>query len=492
MYSEPIVTPQGEEARSRALDALRLLDTPPEEAFQALAALASQVLGCPMALITLIDRSRQWIKASIGTDLRETSRDVAFCDHTIRRAGLMIVPDATKDARFSANPFVTEHPNVRFYAGVPISARDPETRALQRVGAICGIDTEPRHLDVEQQAALKQLGILADALLTARAISGESLEIAALAQTQTEALQRSVTAFRQAERIAQIGSWRIDLRDMTLDWSEGVYRIYGLPDGAPVDLAAAMAPFPEETRQFVQASLEATRDTGALLDLETDFRTADGGLRRVRSLGERVETDGRPVAVAGIFQDVTDRYRLEQSLRRLAEVDPVTGIANRAAFNRALEQAVDAAAAGGGALMLVLADLDHFKQANDVHGHAAGDDLLRVVGERLSNCGGNSGRGCFAARLGGDEFALIVTDPDLCARPDPFIEGLLAMLNQPAATSYGVLPVSLTIGYDLFRGDVDVTLREFVHRIDSALYEAKRAQRGSARRYVAKGRRSTD
>jgi len=492
MYLERIQIPPEEEARSRALTALRLLDTPPEDAFQALAALASELLDCPMALITLIDRSRQWVKASVGTDLRETARDVAFCDHTIRKDGPMIVPDATKDVRFATNPFVVTDPNVRFYAGVPLSARDPETRRLQRVGAICGIDVVPRDLTPEQEAALEQLGKVADALLTARTISGESLEIAALAQSRAEALQRSVTAFRQAERIASIGSWRFDLREESLEWSDGVYRIYGLPNGTPIDLQVGMAAFPEGSRKLVEQTFEATLDTGAIMDFETDFVTADGEMRRVRSMGERVETDGHPVALAGVFQDVTDRYRLEQSLRRLAEIDPVTGIANRAAFNRALEESVDAASAQRGSLLLVLADLDHFKQVNDVHGHAAGDDLLRIVGERLSACGVPDRSGCFAARLGGDEFALIVTDRERCEQPEPFIERLLATLNQPAETNYGVLPVSLTIGYDQFRADVDATLREFVHRVDTALYAAKRSERGSARRYQSRGRRSTD
>jgi diguanylate cyclase (GGDEF)-like protein len=492
MYYERIARPAQEEERIRALHALRLLDTPPEDAFQALAALASQVLDCPMALITLIDRSRQWVKASVGTDVQETSRDVAFCDHTIRQSGAMIVPDAAQDERFATNPFVTGNPSIRFYAGVPLNARDPETSRMFRVGAICGIDIVPRQLDANRRVALEQLGKVADALLTARAISGESLAIADLAQSRAEALERSVTAFRQAERIASIGSWRFDLADGSLDWSDGVYRIYGVPVGTPVDLDLGMAAFPVGSRKMVEQAFEATRAEGCPLDFETDFVTMAGEVRRVRSMGERVEADGRTVAMSGVFQDVTDRYRLEQSLRRLAELDPVTGIANRAAFNRALEDAVRVASDGRGALLLVLADLDHFKQVNDVHGHAAGDDLLRIVGERLSACGGVDAAGCFAARLGGDEFALIVTDRSHCAEPEPFIEALLATLNRPAETSYGLLPVSLTIGYDLFRADFDATLREFVHRVDSALYGAKRAQRGTARRYVPRGRRSTD
>jgi diguanylate cyclase (GGDEF)-like protein len=492
MHVNSTALPADEEARRRALDALALLDTPPEEAFQALAALASRVLECPMALITLVDRSRQWVKASVGTDLKETSRDIAFCDHTVRRDELLVVPDATKDSRFASNPLVTGDPNIRFYAGVPISVRDPESGTPQRVGAICGIDIVPRQLDEDQLKALRELGTLAEALLAARYVSRESLQIAAVAQQQADALQRNVISFSQAERIAQIGSWRFDLREGSLDWSEGVYRIYDVPVSTEVDFDLAVAAYPGASRKLIEHALQNTVETGRPMDFETDLVTSSGELRRVRGMGERVDSDGVPIAIAGVFQDVTDRYRLEKSLRHMAEVDAVTGIANRAVFNRALEEAVAAALAQRGSLLLVLADLDHFKQVNDVHGHAAGDDLLRIVGDRLSTCSGAKGGGCFAARIGGDEFALILTDPERCARPEPFIEGLLATLNQPAETNYGVLPVSVTIGYDLFRADIDGTLREFVHRVDSALYEAKRAQRGTARRYAPIGRRSTD
>jgi diguanylate cyclase (GGDEF)-like protein len=209
----------------------------------------------------------------------------------------------------------------------------------------------------------------------------------------------------------------------------------------------------------------------------------------VRCLGEPVIEDGKAVALAGVFQDLTDRYELEQSLRRLADRDELTGLANRAAFNRALEAGVDAATERSAPLMLVLADLDHFKPINDEHGHDAGDEVLRIVGERMH---GLCAAGCTPARLGGDEFAVIVRDPAVCADPEPFVTALLDRLKAPAITRYGRLPISLTIGYGLFDRDRDLTLREFVHRIDSALYDAKRGCRGTARRFMEHGRRRTD
>ncbi|MDB5689343.1 MAG: hypothetical protein JWL91_1219 [Sphingomonas bacterium] len=480
---------EDEEARLRALHALDLHDAPPEQALKALAELAAQLLGCPMSMVTLIDRAQQRIVACVGAEPGEGDRNVSFCQHTIRSPTLLVVPDATLESRFADLPCVTGDMHVRFYAGMPICAPDPQTGVSHRVGAICAVDTVPRSIGPAEEAAMSNLARLAEAILSARVISGQSLELAALTQHQSQALQRSVTAFGQAERIASIGSWQIGVPDGPLTWSEGVYRIYDLPPGVEVDLAYALQFYPESARKLVEDSLGEAVATGQPFDFATDLRTATGRLRRVRCLGEPVIADGITVAVAGVFQDVTDRFKLEQSLRRSAELDALTGLANRAGFNCQLEAAVQDAAERSAPLMLVLADLDHFKPINDQHGHGAGDEVLQIVGERLR---GICDLDCTPARLGGDEFAIIVRDAAACADPAPFVAGVLDRLKQPAVTRYGTLPISITVGYGLFDSDRDLTLREFVHRIDSVLYDAKRDRRGTARRFAEHGRRRSD
>jgi hypothetical protein len=160
----PVPTDLGEQARQRALDALRTLDTPHEQAFDDIVRLARDICGVPIALISLVDRDRQWFKAQEGLDVRETPRDVAFCDHAIRDPGqLMEVPDAGLDRRFSANPLVTGAPHIRFYAGAPLVT--PEGEAL---GTVCVIDHQPRSLSAAQRGSLEALARLAVALLVAR------------------------------------------------------------------------------------------------------------------------------------------------------------------------------------------------------------------------------------------------------------------------------------------------------------------------------------
>jgi diguanylate cyclase (GGDEF)-like protein len=478
-----------EEARLRALNALDLRGEPPEQALEALAELAAQLLGCPMSMVTLIDRAHHRVVASVGAGRGEGPRSLAFCDYTIRSPDLMVVPDATLESRFAKNPAVTGDMHVRFYAGMPICAPDPLTGNPQRVGSICAVDRVARSISPAQATAMANLGRLAEAILSARVVSGQSLELAALTQRQSQALQRSVTAFGQAERIASIGSWRFVLPNGPLTWSDGVYRIYDLPREVEADVELGLQFYVGASRKLVQDNLNKAIATGQSFDFEADFRTATGRQRRVRCLGEAAMEDGAPVALSGVFQDITERYELEQNLRLLAERDELTGLANRAAFNRALEHAVDDANAHSTPLMLILADLDHFKPINDEHGHDAGDEVLRIVGERLARL---CGRDCTPARLGGDEFAIIVRSATACADPAPYVANLLEILSDPATTRYGTLPISVTIGYGDFQRERDLTLREFVHRIDSALYDAKRDRRGTARRFAEHGRRIGD
>ncbi|NML42333.1 response regulator [Ramlibacter sp. G-1-2-2] len=136
---------------------LRLLDTRPEPVFDALVRIAAAVCGTPIALISLLDEDRQWFKANTGLDgVEETPRSLAFCDHAIRSDAVMEVQDATRDARFEANPLVTGAPHIRFYAGAPITMPTGE-----RIGTLCVIDRQPGALHPEQLAALRDLAAVA-------------------------------------------------------------------------------------------------------------------------------------------------------------------------------------------------------------------------------------------------------------------------------------------------------------------------------------------
>jgi phosphoribosyl 1,2-cyclic phosphodiesterase/DNA-binding response OmpR family regulator len=149
--------PDDEELRLAALRRLGILDTQPEERFDRLTRLAAALFDVPMALVSLLDRDRQWLKSTCGLEVRQTSREVSFCAHAILRQEVMIVADTLLDSRFADSPVVTGEPRIRFYAGCPIALPSGEL-----AGALCLLDTHPRQLDPAKIRHLQDLAILVE------------------------------------------------------------------------------------------------------------------------------------------------------------------------------------------------------------------------------------------------------------------------------------------------------------------------------------------
>jgi diguanylate cyclase (GGDEF)-like protein len=153
-----------EEARLTTLYNYRVLDSESEPAFDRLVQLAAAQLDAPIALISLVDRERQWFKAHFGLDACETGRDISFCSHVVAADELMVVGDARLDERFCDNPLVVGEPFIRFYAGAPL--RSAEGHVL---GTLCVIDTEPHAgLVAAKRQLLQGLANLAVDLLELR------------------------------------------------------------------------------------------------------------------------------------------------------------------------------------------------------------------------------------------------------------------------------------------------------------------------------------
>jgi two-component system NtrC family sensor kinase len=178
--------PENEASRQQTLDRYLLLDTLPEQELDDITELASFICDVPIALISLVDRERQWFKSRIGIDAQETSRSESFCAHILGDSRTLIVEDTLSDDRFSANPLVVGEPGIRFYAGAPLIA--PNGHVL---GSLCVIDTKPRSLSPRQMKALNALARQVMSVFESRLRFTES--------------QRTSAALMQSEKLAAVG-----------------------------------------------------------------------------------------------------------------------------------------------------------------------------------------------------------------------------------------------------------------------------------------------
>lgn len=165
---EAAAIPLNESARLDALRSYNVLDTKAEKAFDDLTRLAAEICGTPIALVSLVDESRQWFKSHHGLDATETPREVAFCAHAILDDEIFEVSDACQDERFADNPLVTGQPNIRFYAGTVLTSEDKHN-----VGTLCVIDQKPRELSAWQRECLRTIGHQVETLLELKRHSKE-------------------------------------------------------------------------------------------------------------------------------------------------------------------------------------------------------------------------------------------------------------------------------------------------------------------------------
>lgn len=467
-----------EALRQKALAEIALLDTPPEREFDVLAKLAQRVLGTGMSSITLIAPERQWFKARCGPLAPQTTRAQAFCPVVVETEAPLTVADARLDPRFAESPFVTGAPNIRYYAGVPVRIQQPDGDRVA-IGTLCVLDARPRDPTPNDLEVLEELACVAEALIEARAVALRAAKVAEEHRLAVERLERERRQFKQAERMADMGSYRYDIEKKSTAWSDGVFAIHERPVSGGVPSTGLINHFPEPDRTAFVDAVMRTLDTGEPFEMDADFVTAKGNARRVRCSCEIELSKGKPVALIGLIQDITERHGLEQRLRHQARTDDLTQLANRAEFHRVLDARLREARAANDDVAVLLIDLDGFKGVNDVLGHAAGDAVLRHVADRLrASCDD----GCLPARLGGDEFAVVMSADLDRAGVDRKVRRLLHDLEIVAGEHGHIARVTGTIGIawsSAAAQDRDVLLRQ----ADAALYAAKRTRKGTAQTF---------
>ena len=264
--------------------------------------------------------------------------------------------------------------------------------------------------------------------------------------------------------------WACRLRDEALDWTDGVYDLFEIPRGSALHRAKILDLYAPSSHRLMTAIRGRAIAGCSGFRLDAEIVTMRGRRRWIRISATVDAEGGRPVQLFGMKQDVTEEIVRTAELSRRADRDPITGLANRRAFDERFLQA--GRRAGDGALLLV--DLDDFKQINDTHGHAAGDLCIERSAARLAQLCRDAD---LVARIGGDEFAVLLREPVDPPSLAAFGRRIVAALGRPTVHRGRALRVGASVGIACGGG----TPAELFEGADAALYAAKAAGRNTVR-----------
>ena len=289
---------QPEPERLQALYNYDVLDSPPEPSFDRLTALAARLFDAPIALVSLVERDRQWFKSAHGLCAAETSTSVSFCKYTLGGDRVLVVPDATADPRFADNELVTCAPNIRFYAGAPLITPDG-----YNLGSLCVIDHKPRaDLTAVDRRTLQDL---AD-------IAVDELELRRAYQQAESGLRAQAERVTQAIELSQDAISLLDADNRFVFANRACAMLYGYPVeellGQPLDMI-----YDALGRQRLhQEVLPVLRSNGAWHGTSNARHRAGGAIEQEVSMAAL--PDGGTVRVA---RDVTARNAAQRTRRRL-------------------------------------------------------------------------------------------------------------------------------------------------------------------------------
>ncbi|AWI52108.1 diguanylate cyclase [Aquabacterium olei] len=350
----------------------------------------------------------------------------------------------------------------------PLLARMGEGRPVRE-------STTLRVLDRPSEVALP-VGLTLSMLPDSSGLPGQRL----LLVVEDLRLQaRLETDLLNAQAVAAIGSWHVDLRSGQTQWSDEAYRLYGREPGGPVNYEAFLEAVHPEDREEVDSAWRAAL-AGRPFRIEHRVVRPDGTVRWVESRGKLQRGhDGRVVKAFGTVYDITERRQASERIQRLAFQDTLTGLPNRTLALDRLQQALAQAERDHHGVALLYVDLDHFKEINDTQGHLIGDQVLADVASRLNAVVRQRDT---LARLGGDEFVLL--GPSDAASASQVAERLLEAVEQPVLVNGVRFTVGMSIGIALYPED-GRTAEDLLKHADTAMYRAKAAGGGTMRFYHA-------
>ena len=274
----------------------------------------------------------------------------------------------------------------------------------------------------------------------------------------------------EAQRLGKIGDWSYDFGSPNVWWSTQIYDLLGYdPAVFRSTRSAVLGLYLANGAELVMESQTEAVRAGEVRSVDVKVRRANGTIGDfVLTSKAKFDDNGRAVGVFGTIQDITERKFAEEQLEHLAYHDPLTGLANRALFQRKLDTALARFARTGNRSSLLLLDLDRFKDVNDSLGHATGDELLARVSHLIARQLGNAH---FVSRLGGDEFAIILDHVDGPEKAEQVAAGLLDAISGTMVLNRSEVNVGTSMGIAHIPQHGS-TATELLRNADLALYRA--------------------